>query len=147
MSLIKFLEKTVSFKIIVVITGFWLIISAIVILYLFGGIKEGFNAGLAGVGAAMDYKMGNGVKTSWENSNQGPAPVPSSNDIFANLEINASGPIPLPEGELLFFDTNKFSPECCPATYSTAEGCVCAAPEQMKYLSQRGGNRTLIDEY
>jgi hypothetical protein len=152
MSINKFLEKTVSFKIIVVIGGFWLLVALIVMFYLFGGIKEGFEAGIAGVGAALDYKMGDGVKKSWENTNalannNYPAGANNSADIFANLENNTGGPIPLPEGELLFFDTNKFSPECCPATYSNSEGCVCAAPEQMKYLSQRGGNRTLLDEY
>ena len=35
---------------------------------MFGGIKEGFNAGLVGLGSAIDYKMGDGVKKSWENA-------------------------------------------------------------------------------
>jgi hypothetical protein len=64
------------------------------------------------------------------------------------LEKNeGGGPIPLPEGELLFFDSTKFSPDCCPSVYSNADGCVCASPEQMKYLNERGGNRTLTSEY
>jgi len=41
------------------------------------------------------------------------------------------------------FDQNVSSADCCPATYATSTGCICASPEQMKYLNQRGGNRTL----
>ena len=136
--------------------------------YFFGGIKEGFQAGLVGLGSAINYKMGDGVKSSWENSSVGenaqsnmqanvqiesPLNAPAAslldggNTFLAALEQNEGGPIPLKEGELLIFDKNKFSPECCPSSYSNGDGCVCASPEQMTYLSQRGGNRTLYDPY
>lgn len=52
-------------------------------------------------------------------------------------------PVPLPEGEMFMFADNKVSPECCTsATYSTVDGCVCTSMDQIKYLNERGGNRT-----
>ena len=44
---------------------------------------------------------------------------------------------------LTVFENTKFSPECCPSNYSSSTGCACMTPEQMKFLGQRGGNRTL----
>jgi hypothetical protein len=162
MSINSFLNQSVSLKFIIVIGGFWLFVAAIAVYYFFGGIKEGFQAGLVGLGSALNYKMGDGVKRSWENnsmvenaeasikttvSNQLNGEGNDTYNVFAGLEGNEGGPVPLPEGELLIFKTNKFSPECCPSSYSTGDGCVCASPEQMKYLNERGGNRTLASEY
>jgi hypothetical protein len=151
MSIASFFNQTISLKIIIVVGGFWLIVAAFVIFYFFGGIKEGFQAGLYGLGSALDYKMGEGVKRSWENKemidNTKPNAINDNANVYSILEKNEGGPIPLPEGELLVFENNKFSPDCCPSAYSNSSGCVCASPEQMKYLNERGGNRTLHDEY
>ena len=151
MSITSFFNQTISLKVIIVVGGFWLIVAALVFLYFFGGVKEGFQAGLVGLGSALDYKMGDGVKHSWENKdtivNAKPSKINDDMNIYSSLEKNEGGPVPLPEGELLIFDNNKFSPECCPSAYSNSDGCVCAAPEQMKYLNERGGNRTLTSNY
>ena len=162
MSINSFLNQSISFKLIIVVGGFWALLAAIGVFYFFGGMKEGFQAGLVGVGSALDYKMGDGVKSSWENkvlSADKPKTIEVANmikdvnndtidtNVFAELETNEGGQVPLPEGELVFFDKTKFSPECCPSSYSTGEGCVCASPEQMQYLNQRGGNRTLTSVY
>ena len=168
MSINSFLNQSISLKLIIVVGGFWALLAAFGVLYFFGGVKEGFQAGLVGIGTALDYKMGNRVKSSWENKDvtaityniQSPNSAPQqptaildvNNDtidtnVFADLETNEGGDVPLPEGELVFFDKTKFSPECCPSSYSTGEGCVCASPEQMQYLNQRGGNRTLTSVY
>jgi hypothetical protein len=56
---------------------------------------------------------------------------------------NVGTPVPLPEGELFFFTDNKFKPECCPSTYSNSMGCACLSQDQVNYINQRGGNRTL----
>lgn len=54
-----------------------------------------------------------------------------------------SGPrIPLPEGELFFFNKTKFDSECCPATYTNSKGCACLSQPQYNYLMMRGGNNT-----
>jgi len=99
-----------------------------------GGIREGFAAGTQMVGAALDYSMGD------SSSN--------SADWYSSFESNTQGlQPPLPEGQLDIFADNKSDPSCCPSTYSTSSGCVCATAEQMKYLNQRGGNRTLTSTY
>jgi hypothetical protein len=156
MNINNFFEKRISVRTIFIMMIFLFIIGSIFLYFAFGGIKEGFQAGLVGIGAAIDYKMGDGVKRSWENKNtvlnNNPSPTGSktvndSANIYSDLEKNEGGSIPLKEDEMLIFDTNKFSPDCCPSTYSTGEGCVCASPEQMKYLNERGGNRTLTGEY
>jgi len=86
-----------------------------------GGVKEGFQTALALSGAAIDYT------TSTQ-----------SVDLLSNLETNHVEPSE--EGQKFFFAQNEMSPSCCPATYSGSTGCVCATPEQMKFLMERGGN-------
>ena len=103
-----------------------------------GGIREGFKMGTGMMGAALDYSM-SGQKYN-DNYN--------SSSWYAPLEGNTQGiKPPLPEGELDIFADNVSDPSCCPSTYTTSTGCVCATPEQMKYLNQRGGNRTLSSIY
>jgi len=55
--------------------------------------------------------------------------------------------VPLPDGELFFFQNNQFKPECCPNPYSSSTGCACMSAEQIKYLNTRGGNRTSDSEF
>ena len=107
-----------------------------------GGIKEGFQAGSDLMGAAVGYRMGKGVKGSWDKNTD-----PAADNVYNTLETNVGGQVPLPEGQLYMFYNNKNSPDCCPATYSGDNGCVCASKEQMIYLNRRGGNRTLDSEY
>ena len=56
-------------------------------------------------------------------------------------------PIPLPEGELDFFATTPFKPECCPNLYSNSTGCACVTVDQYNYIQQRGGNNVPYSEY
>ena len=168
---IKLLDQRVSLRSVFRFLGVFIVVLLLSLFtffyFTYGSVSEGFQAGLAGVGAALNYRMGDGVKSSWENKTLQTAPVPLSSisvfdednaltpeDIaqyqdnsYNNLEQNVGGEIPLPEGELLFFGKNKFSPECCPSNYSNSSGCVCATPEQATYLNERGGNRTLVGEY
>lgn len=72
-----------------------------------------------------------------------------SNDInnaslenqYTPFEKNVCGPI-VP-GQF-FFATTKFDHSCCDkiSLYSSNLGCPCMCPDQLKYLNQRGGNRT-----
>ena len=92
-----------------------------------GGIKEGFEM----VGAAVNYAMESPITGS----------DPESQNVFAKLEKNhVDSSDPLPEGQMSIFAENALSPSCCPAAYSGSSGCVCATPEQMKFISSRGGN-------
>ncbi len=56
-------------------------------------------------------------------------------------------PIPLPEGELDFFATTEFKPECCPNSYSNSTGCACMTMPQYRYLQERGSNNVPYSEY
>jgi hypothetical protein len=48
-----------------------------------------------------------------------------------------------PEGSSLsMFERNVISPDCCPSTYSTSNGCVCLTKDQLEQMRSRGGNRT-----
>lgn len=69
------------------------------------------------------------------------------NSILAKHETNKGGQVPLPEGQLSFLYDNEFKPECCPSSYSSSSGCACLSSEQVNYLNQRGGNRTMPTNY
>jgi len=64
--------------------------------------------------------------------------TPNSN-VKAILD-RPSQPVPLPEGQLDFFGSTQFKPECCPNAYSTGSGCACMTVPQYKNLRERGGN-------
>lgn len=55
--------------------------------------------------------------------------------------------VPLPDGEMFFFQNNQFKPECCPSPYSASTGCACMSSEQVAYLNSRGGNRSSDSEF
>tara|TARA_B100000902_G_C27166686_1_gene841600 strand:+ start:546 stop:977 length:432 start_codon:yes stop_codon:yes gene_type:complete len=109
-----------------------------------GGLKEGFNVANGLIGAGINYSMGKNVSGSYDKTGQ----TGSYNSWYKSLDGNTQGlPVPLPEGQLAMFADNKNDPTCCPSTYSGSTGCVCATPQQMKYLNERGGNRTLNSEF
>lgn len=82
------------------------------------GLKEGFD-----------------MVTQWKSTGEGSWDGPYS--------VNNTN---IPNG--WFFANNKSSPECCKAaTYSTSTGCVCTTKEQLNFLNQRGGNRTIEDGF
>lgn len=109
-----------------------------------GGLQEGFAAGKTVLGSALGNNIGDGVPGSYSKV----SPPPTYDSYFSSLNGNTQGlSVPLQNGEMAIFSENKSSPECCPATYSTSMGCVCETPQQMKYLDQRGGNRTHNSEF
>ena len=75
--------------------------------------------------------------------------APGQKPSKAALEIynRPAQPVPLPNGQLDFFATTAFKPECCPNTYSSSEGCACSTIKQYKYLMDRGGNNVPYSEY
>lgn len=113
-----------------------------------GGLLEGFQSGKNIAMSTLDYTMSTGVPVSWkdkgfiENGTSN-----TQNDLYSQLKNNVGGSVPLPEGELLIFKENTFDPTCCPSTYSNSSGCACISGEQMQYLNERGGNRTLNGIY
>lgn len=64
-------------------------------------------------------------------------------DRLNSLQYNSGPPIPLPEGQMFFFKDTKFTPSCCPSTYTSSIGCACMSKKQFQYLTERGGNHTI----
>lgn len=61
--------------------------------------------------------------------------------VLDRVSGNVGTKVPL-EDTMVFYRDNEFKPECCPSSYSSSKGCMCSSPEQVKYLAQRGGNRS-----
>lgn len=101
------------------------------IVSLLNGNKESFKSELQP--SELDYTMGAGVEGTYEK------PIENYNP-FVHLENNVGTSEPLKEEQMNIFAGNKVSDDCCPSHYSNKDGCLCATPEQMKFLSQRGGN-------
>ena len=97
-----------------------------------------------------DYKGGDNnsdVASSWINKagsyskNLGYQTTAGKSNMYTGTQV------PLPDGELFFFQNNQFKPECCPSPYSASTGCACMSSEQIAYLNTRGGNRTSDSEF
>jgi hypothetical protein len=102
--------------------------------------KEGFHNALGS--APTNYKMGQGVKSSWDTKQ-----LPS---IAQDLSTHMGPTVPLPAGQLFFFANNNFSPDCCvppQSGVSNGDGCACVTQEQVNYISSRGGNRATWGEF
>jgi hypothetical protein len=92
--------------------------------------------------------MGNSeLMNSWTSKAQAYAGNMGYEDVLEQHKQYQGTPVPLKEGQLFYFEDNKFRPECCPSKYSTSTGCACISEDQMTYLNERGGNRTLPTEF
>ena len=110
-------------------------------------VKEGFQkiSNLANA-ASVNYSMGKDDKGSWTQKALGYAGDMGYNNILAKHTNYKGTAVPL-EGTMVFFKNNAFKSECCPSTYSSSDGCACTSVEQLNYLNERGGNRTLTSEF
>ena len=98
--------------------------------------------------AASLGDMGNSeLMNSWTSKAQAYAGNMGYEDVLEQHKQYQGTPVPLEEGQLFYFEDNKFRPECCPSKYSTSTGCACISEDQMTYLNERGGNRTLPTEF
>jgi len=106
--------------------------------------------------ADVNYNMGSGVPGSYDGIKLKPAGgsdwrhSPSDNKLLEGKFFVPQGtPLPLkhemqfmslPKDSMFMFAKNKASPECCPSTYSTDQGCVCTTPQQRKFIGEQRGN-------
>lgn len=126
-----------------------IIVICLVVGFVLGGhlfcscSKIGIQEGMAVMGSALDWTMGQDLPNSWTSK----ADKYSSGMEYSSTDSKWSQykgtPVPLPEGQLFMFADNEFKPECCPSTYSSSTGCACITQEQVNYINQRGGNRTI----
>ena len=108
--------------------------------------KEGFKNSLNPTD--LDYVSGDSyTMSSWVDSAKNYAKGVGNTDHLNSYQYNTGTPIPLPEGELFLFAQNKFSPKCCPSTYTSSSGCACISQDQYNFLVTRGNNRNFPTEY
>jgi hypothetical protein len=105
--------------------------------------RVGLQEGMAIMGASVDYVMGEDTANSWANKANSYAASMGYNGTKGKYSQNKGGSVPLPEGQMFMFSDTKFTPECCPSTYSSSTGCACISKEQVTYINERGGNRTM----
>lgn len=99
--------------------------------------------GMAVMGTAINWTMGEDVVNSWTNKADKYSNDMGYSSTKSKWAQYKGTPVPLPEGEMFMFANNEFKPECCPSTYSSSSGCACITQEQVNYLNQRGGNRSI----
>lgn len=94
--------------------------------------------------APLGWNMGQGMGgKSWEEQADRYAANMGHKDTTSTYGQYKGTPVPLQDGQMFFFQDNQFKPECCPSNYSTGSGCACISSQQMNYLNERGGNRTI----
>ena len=74
-----------------------------------------------------------------------------SNDaIKSNINLGSSSVDGSDESpkNMFIFAYNRSSPYCCPSTYSTSTGCICATKKQKDFINiKRGNNKTTFHDY
>lgn len=65
------------------------------------------------------------------------SPVSSEHQYYPSVDGSSND-----KRSMFMFAYNKSSPDCCPSTYTTSNGCVCTNVQQRKYLNQRGLNNS-----
>lgn len=96
--------------------------------------------------ATLDHNNNEDLKGSWVNKSFAYAGNMGYQSVLQKHADYKGTPVPL-ENTMFYFEDNEFKAECCPSTYSSSTGCACTSVEQMKYLNERGGNRTLPTEF
>jgi hypothetical protein len=88
--------------------------------------------------SCMGLKEGFEAATSWKSSGQ--------TNWGGPYNVENQQPVP---SDMLIFSNNVSSPECCKqaSSFSTSDGCICVTQEQLNFLNQRGGNRTVEDGF
>lgn len=117
-----------------------IVVSGLLWMHWVGGcckmsLKEGMTSLLP---ASVQYKLGEGVKGSWETKPYANDPNKHQRDTYKEVPIG---------GSLHFLAENEFKPECCGSTFSSYGGCACLTDKQIDFVNTRGGNRTKGDEF
>ncbi len=105
--------------------------------------KISIKEGMALAGSAINVVVGDENYNSWVSKANDYAASMGYTTTQSKYESHTGTPVPLPKGQMDMFAENDFTPECCPSTYSSSSGCACITQEQVDYLNERGGNRTV----
>ena len=131
--------------------GFELRLEVIIICVLVGMVLGGhllcscsklsLQEGMEVLGAPLDYKIRGNVYNSWMNKTDNYSDEMGYQVITAKQDSNYVDPVE--KGSMLIFQNNQSSGDCCPSSYSNSMGCICETSEQVAFLNERGGNRTM----
>jgi hypothetical protein len=127
-------------------------------------LKEAFGASTYIIdnkltGSNLNYSIGNGVKTSWENepcnnNNNNNNDNKITNYDTLDIRCASRGEYPLPTSDLFMFNNTPFGADCCKSNLgadiinvSGSNGCACINKEQISLLTKRGGNRIYPNIY
>ena len=67
---------------------------------------------------------------------------PTTKEAFMDTEMPSYIDGEPSGASLSMLSENRVSPDCCPSSYTTSNGCVCLANEQLDAIRSRGGNRS-----
>ena len=113
--------------------------------------KVSLKEGMEVLGAELGYKVGEGVRGSWDTREQ---PAEAQHSLVDTSESK----LVTPDESMVFLSETQFKPECCSISHyssngglttrgATAGGCACLNKNQSDYLNTRGGNRTLPSQF
>ena len=103
--------------------------------------KVSITEGLQMIGAPLDYQIRGDVYNSWLNKTDKYSDDMGYQVYTSKQDSNYADP--MTKDSMLIFQNNEFSGDCCPSNYSNSMGCVCETSEQVTFLNERGGNRTM----
>lgn len=126
----------------VVITALWYV-------NMYSCSRVSLTEGMQLLGSELGYKMGEGIKGSWDTREM---PKGSSIAWREHDHNSYKSQMVNPNEKLSFFSQTDFRPDCCGSTYSSSGnafvqnghssgGCACMNKQQLHYLNARGGNR------
>ncbi len=111
----------------------------------------------------VNYHLGNGVLGSYDNlllrttCNEGWMKNPCNPPVKSNLQFVPQGtPLPLknemiyselPRDSMFLFANSYASPDCCPSTFSTSQGCICSSEQMRKYVNEKRGGNVSYNNY
>ena len=131
--------------------GFELRLEVIIICVLVGMVlgghllcscsKIGIQEGMEILGAPLDYKIRGNVYNSWINKTDNYSDQMGYQVLTSKQDGNYVDP--MPKDSMLIFQNNESNGDCCPSNYSNSMGCICETSEQVSFLNERGGNRTM----
>ena len=64
-------------------------------------------------------------------------PLKCRKSLFSGMGPSIDGD-PDDDRNMFMFYRNKSSPDCCPSTFSTSNGCVCTTQQQRDFINNRG---------
>lgn len=147
--------KTINFTVRIELLILLFVLGTIMGSHLFSSCSRySLQEGMKLIGSNLDYKMGSGLSDTWSAQEQKEG---SSVKWRSQDHDTYDSDMVKPDDTMNFFANTNFAPECCGSSYSanggingkgfSSGGCACLNKNQLNYINERGGNRTLPDQF